>query len=85
MGPRSATQLRCQRCLSPGGQERGGPGVTLAAHKWYHLVTRCLREAFNQWLGQRYTSDSGLRLGINTVAYALTQEGSLARRYVVSR
>jgi hypothetical protein len=43
------------------------------------------RDAFNQWIGTRYSSDRGLRLGINIVVYALTQEGSLARRYVVSR
>jgi uncharacterized protein DUF4159 len=42
------------------------------------------REAFNQWIGTRYSSDRGLRLGINIVVYALTQEGSLARRYVAS-
>jgi hypothetical protein len=41
------------------------------------------RGALNQCLGPRYSSDSGLRFGINVVLYALTQEGSLTRLYVV--
>jgi hypothetical protein len=32
----------------------------------------------NQWIDTRYSSDRGLRLGINIVVYALTQEGPLA-------
>ena len=33
-------------------------------------------------LRHRPTSDPVIRVGVNVVVYALTQEGSLARRYV---
>ena len=36
-------------------------------------------------IGNRFVSDAALRLGVNLVVYALTQEGSLARRYVNTR
>ena len=35
-----------------------------------------------QSLGNRWTGDPALRLGVNIVVYALTQEGGLARRLV---
>ena len=38
-----------------------------------------------QCLGNRFSSEAGLRLGVNAVVYALTQEGSLAQRYVAER
>jgi hypothetical protein len=41
------------------------------------------RLTLNQvWLGDRHTGEAAMRLGINVVIYALTQEGSLAQRYV---
>lgn len=42
--------------------------------------------AMRQWVGSRnYTSQAGLRLGVNIVVYALTQDGSLARQYLAAR
>ncbi|MFA6109695.1 MAG: DUF4159 domain-containing protein [Candidatus Latescibacterota bacterium] len=56
---------------------------------WARRVERTLREARKDWaefyrqaIGNRTTGDMALRLGINVVVYALTQEGGLARQYV---
>ncbi len=66
---------------------------------WYRRAERALTSAPNVILGtpgvagthyagvpwHKPTSDPAIRLGINVVVYALTQEGSLARRYVKTK